>query len=100
MADKTTSYERRVKRLRENYLKKVAERESKGKKMEPKGPVVITEMNAEPAIDLIGKTENKEQLAAWHEQESQDSRPRKTVIEALEDKMPELKENKGSEGEE
>ncbi len=69
----------------ESWCKEQKKKEGKAKK-----PVSITELNAEPAIDLIEKTDNKEQIAVWYERESQNSKPRKTVIEALELKIKEL----------
>lgn len=97
--EKMTSYKRRVKRLRENYLKQVAERETREKK-ESKKSSSITELNVEPAIDFIKKTDNKEQIAVWYEQESQNSKPRKTVIDALEGKTKEIENDNGQEGDE
>ncbi len=91
MVEPLTSYERRVKRLRENYLKQVAEREAREKKQQK--PESITEMNADPAIEMAEKSQDIDQIMKWLADESQ-GKNRKTVIEALETKMKELEGEK------
>lgn len=98
MVEDLTSFDRRVKRLRDNYLRKVAERE------EQHNPDSISKMKADTAIDLIEQCIEIEQITTWLEEESQNKK-RTTVLKALDEKMAELedkdnKENNGSEGEE
>lgn len=96
MPESLTSYERRVKRLKDNYLEKVTEREKneedKKKEKEPQEPdIKITEQNAEPAIELINETDDIDIIMAWLSEESQ-GKKRKTVIETLEAKIKELED--------
>ncbi len=96
MVEDLTSFDRRVKRLRDNYLRQVAEKE------EQHNPDSISKMKADAAIDLIEQCLEIEQITTWLEEESQNKK-RTTVLKALDEKMTELeednKENDGSEGE-
>ena len=49
----------------------------------------ISDLNAEPAIELANKTDDIDKIIAWLAEESQ-GKDRKTVIDALETKMKEL----------
>lgn len=85
MVEDLTSFERRVKRMRENYLRQVAERDGQKASKDTDS----SELTAKNLIKMIENCSNIDLLEETLAEELE-GKKRKTVIAAIEAKMNEL----------